>query len=131
MSDCEGQPRFEVIALRPFLPAKDFDTSLRFYKELGFGEHRLGPLLASLQLGAFKFLLQGRPHDLDGFAANFMMHLLVKNVSPWWTHIASLDLANRYGVQPPAPPTLQPWGLVVAYLWDPAGVLWHIAEQGN
>ena len=24
---------------------------------------------------------------------------------------------------------MQPWGLRVAYLFDPAGVLWHIAER--
>jgi uncharacterized glyoxalase superfamily protein PhnB len=29
----------------------------------------------------------------------------------------------------PAAPARQPWGLVVAYVVDPSGVLWHIAEQ--
>jgi uncharacterized glyoxalase superfamily protein PhnB len=30
-----------------------------------------------------------------------------------------------------APPALQPWRLVVAYVWDPAGAPWHIADQPN
>ena len=57
------------------------------------------------------------------------MHLLVKNADAWWSRIAALDLARRYGVQAPAAPELQPWGLVVAYVFDPSGVLWHIAEE--
>jgi uncharacterized glyoxalase superfamily protein PhnB len=24
---------------------------------------------------------------------------------------------------------VQPWGLKVAYVFDPAGVLWHVAER--
>jgi uncharacterized glyoxalase superfamily protein PhnB len=58
-----------------------------------------------------------------------MMHLLVNDVDAWWSRIAKLGLAERYGVGAPAPPKLQPWGLVVAYVWDPAGVFWHIAED--
>ena len=27
------------------------------------------------------------------------------------------------------PPEPQPYGALVAYLWDPSGVLWHIAEM--
>jgi uncharacterized glyoxalase superfamily protein PhnB len=38
-----------------------------------------------------------------------------------------LDIASRYGVKSPRAPKLQSWGLNVAYLFDPAGVLWHIA----
>jgi hypothetical protein len=58
MDDRTSAP--DVVAMRPFVPAKDFDTSQRFYTDA---------------------------------------------------------------------PTLQPWGLVVAYVWDPSGVLWHIAEE--
>ena len=131
MSQVEQPMPLDVVALRPFVPAKDFETSLRFYVDLGFTEYRLGEQLASMHLGAFAFLLQGRPADIDGFAENFMMHLLVKDAQAWWARIAALDLAARYGVGPPSPPKLQPWGLVVAYVWDPAGVLWHIAEEGT
>ncbi len=125
MDDGEFAP--DVIALRPFVPAKDFETSLRFYADLGFTTYRLGDGMASMHLGPFAFLLQS--YDREDFAAHFMMHLLVKDVGGWWTRIAALDLAGRYGVNPPAAPALQPWGLVVAYVWDPAGVLWHIAEE--
>jgi uncharacterized glyoxalase superfamily protein PhnB len=117
----------DVVALRPFVPAKDFDTSLRFYSELGFSPFRLGDAMASMQLGPFPFLLHA--FDREYFASNFVMHLLVKNVDPWWSRIMALDLAGRYGVQAPIAPKRQPWGLVVAYVFDPSDVLWHIAEE--
>ena len=126
MDDRNAAP--DVIALRPFVPAKDFETSLRFYEELGFTAFRLGDGgLASMHLGPFAFLLQD--YHREGFAENFMMHLLVKDLAPWWSRIAALDLPARYAVRPPSAPALQPWGLVVAYVIDPTGVLWHIAEE--
>jgi Glyoxalase/Bleomycin resistance protein/Dioxygenase superfamily len=119
----------DVIALRPFLPAKDFGTSLRFYTELGFRPLRLGPPLASMHLGPFAFLLQA--NDDPSAAHNLVMHLLVSDVAAWWARIARLGLDARYGVQPPRAPTLEPWGLTVSYIWDPSGVLWHIAEEAR
>jgi uncharacterized glyoxalase superfamily protein PhnB len=117
----------DVVALRPFVPAKDFETSLRFYEDLGFSAHRLGDSLASMELGPFGFLLQ--QFEAKGFAGNFMMHLLVNDVAGWWKRIESLDLAAKYGIKAPSAPALQPWGLIVAYVVDPSGVLWHIAQR--
>ena len=117
----------DVIALRPFVPAEDFATSLQFYEDLGFTTYPLGDGLASMHLGPFSFLLQA--FKAEEFAKNFMMHLLVADVAGWWQRIAALDLAGRYGVRAPAAPVMQPWGLVVAYVFDPAGVLWHIAQD--
>jgi uncharacterized glyoxalase superfamily protein PhnB len=63
------------------------------------------------------------------------MHVLVDDLHAWWQHINSLDLANQFGVSLPAPPRVEPWGLTVAYVFDPSGVLWHFAEvtslEGN
>jgi uncharacterized glyoxalase superfamily protein PhnB len=56
------------------------------------------------------------------------MHMLVTNLDMWWKHLVSLDLASRYGVQNPREPKWESWGLNVAYVFDPAGVLWHFAE---
>jgi uncharacterized glyoxalase superfamily protein PhnB len=32
-------------------------------------------------------------------------------------------------VPAPKAPAMQPWGLRVAYVVDPSGVLWHVAER--
>jgi catechol 2,3-dioxygenase-like lactoylglutathione lyase family enzyme len=117
----------DVVAVRPFLPAKDFEKSLRFYVDLGFTAFRLGDSLASMELGQFGFLLQ--EYDVPAFADNFMMHLLVNDVNGWWARIERLDLPGNYGVRAPSAPALQPWGLTVAYVVDPSGVLWHIAQK--
>jgi hypothetical protein len=115
-----------IRSFRPFLPAKEFKTSLRFYESIGFEAYRLGDALAELSLGAYAFLLQG--HYVKEWAENTVMHVLVNDVHAWWQHINSLDLANQFGVSSPTPPRAEPWGLTVVYVFDPTGVLWHFAE---
>jgi catechol 2,3-dioxygenase-like lactoylglutathione lyase family enzyme len=109
---------------RPFLPAKDFDVSRKFYETLGF-EKLLDSEVAIFRLGSSQFILQ-RYHQ-DG--ANFMLQLMVDDLDAWWKHIEGLDLAAAFGVPPPRAPAMQPWGLRVAYVVDPSGVLWHVAER--
>ena len=120
-----------IVAMRPFLPARDFGESQRFYETLGFQVTPLGDKVAHIQMGkvrgAFSFLLQD--FYVKEFAENLMMHLLVEDLDCWWRHIASLGLDQRFGVGPPRPPEKESWGLRVAYLWDPTGVLWHIASD--
>jgi hypothetical protein len=116
----------DIHAFRPFLPAKEFEKSLRFYEALGFEACPLGDTLAELSLGPNAFLLQG--YYVKEWAENTVMHVLVDDVQPWWQHISSLDLANRFGVSPPVAPRVEPWGLTVAYVFDPTGVLWHFAQ---
>jgi hypothetical protein len=116
-----------VKSVRPFVPAKDFATSKLFYADLGFAVKPFGDTVAELSLGTHAFLLQD--YYVEQWAQNFMMHMLVEGLTDWWGHIASLDLASRYGVQSPRAPKLESWGLNVAYVFDPSGVLWHIAEE--
>lgn len=111
---------------RPFLPTKDFEVSRAFYEALGFQKVFDGQV-AIFKVGATSFILQ-RGYDRT-WAENTMMQLMVDDLGAWWEHLASLDLAKNFGVQPPKPPKMQPWGLRVAYVYDPCGVLWHIAER--
>ena len=111
---------------RPFLPAKDFELSKRFYETLGF-EKLLDATVAIFRMGRGEFLLQ--PYYQKEWAENFMMQLMVDDLDAWWTHIQSLDLPGRFEVAPPKAPALQPWGLRIAYVTDPSGVLWHVAQR--
>ena len=119
----------KIRTFRPFLPAKEFETSLRFHKTIGFDAYQLGDTLAELSLGTHAFLLQGC--YVKEWAENTVMHVLVTEVDAWWRHIDSLDLAHRFGVVPPAAPRVEPWGLTVAYVFDPSGILWHFAEPSK
>ena len=111
---------------RAFLPAKDFDLSKRFYEALGFTKVLDGEV-AIFRVGASSFILQ--KHFQKEWAENFMMQLMVDDLDSWWTHVSSLALSARFGVPEPKPPTVQPWGLRVAYVIDPSGVLWHVAQR--
>ncbi|MGA8038192.1 MAG: VOC family protein [Candidatus Acidiferrales bacterium] len=118
---------------RPFLPSKDFEASKSFYEALGFRKSLDGADVAIFGVGAGVFGNQGafivQRYYQKEWAQNFMMQLMVDDLDAWWAHIVSLDLPGKFGVQAPAPPAMQPWGLRVAYVFDPAGVLWHVAQR--
>ena len=113
-----------VGSFRPFLPSKDFELSKRFYEHLGFSVNREWQGGAELSLGSSTFLLTS--FYLKEYAENFMMQLVVPDLNAWWRHIEGAKLAETFGVVEPKAPALQPWGLTVAYVVDPASVLWHV-----
>ena len=119
-------PAPAIQTLRPFVPAKDLAASLRFYRMLGFVvEREFGDGSGAIvEAGAASFILQR--FFVAEHAENFMMQLVVPDLAAWWSHIASLDLPAAFGVPAPKPPARQPWGLDVAYVTDPTGVLWHV-----
>ena len=121
----EKTPTGSEIA-RPFLPAKDFEKSKRFYEALGFLKILDGEV-AIFQIGASSFILQR--YFQKEWAENFMMQLMVDDLDAWWSYIIALDLPAKFEVPAPKPPAIQPWGLKVAYVIDPSGVLWHVAER--
>ena len=109
---------------RPFLPAQDFALSKSFYEKLGFTKLLDGDV-AIFGIGPTSFILQNYYQE----NCNLMMQLMVDDLNAWWEHIESLDLAGTFGVEKPRSPALQPWGLRVAYVFDPSGVLWHVAQR--
>lgn len=112
--------------IRSFMPTRDFDLSKRFYEALGF-EKVLDSEVAIFNAGSGGFILQR--HFQEDWAGNLMMSLMVDDLDAWWAHIESLDLPGRFCVPPPRPPAMQSWGLRVAYVVDPSGVLWHVAQR--
>ena len=113
-------------AARPFLPARDFEASKAFYRALGFAT-LLDADVAIFGIGATSFILQRG--DPGGLAENTMMQLMVEDLDAWWEHIQALGLPAAFGVPAPKAPALQPWGLRIAYVVDPSGILWHVAQR--
>ena len=112
---------------RPPIPARKRLCHLKdFYETLGF-EKLLDGDVAIFKAGSSSFILQN--YYKKEWAENFMMQLMVDDLDAWWTHIEGLDLPGKFSVQPPSAPAMQPWGLRIAYVFDPSGVLWHIAER--
>jgi uncharacterized glyoxalase superfamily protein PhnB len=108
------------------MPARDFNLSKQFYEALGFRKLLDGDI-AIFAVGASEFILQ--QYYQEEWARNCMMQLVVNDLDAWWARVETLDLPRRFGVQQPRTPALQPWGLRVAYVFDPSGVLWHFAER--
>lgn len=112
--------------IRAFLPTKDFEASKAFYLALGFTLVLDGDV-AIFSTGESELILT-RFYQQQ-YAENFMMQLLVDDLDEWWARISSLDLPEMFGVPAPREPAMQPWGLRIAYVIDPCGVLWHFAER--
>lgn len=111
---------------RPFVPARDFARSKQFYQALGF-DMLLDSEVAIFRVGSSSFILQN--YFAPGLEGHFMMQLMVDNLDAWWAHIQTLDLAAQFGISMLRAPAMQPWGLRVAFVADPSGVLWHVAER--
>ena len=115
-----------TIEIKAFVPARDMELSLRFYRDLGFQVPWASDELAYLHAGDCSFLLQ--KFYVAEHAGNFMMHLLVADVGCWWRQVESQRLAERYGVRA-LPPEDRPWKIRDFVLTDPTGVLWRIGEN--
>lgn len=122
----EGGVLDDVLALRPFIPAQDFALSKRFYQALGFAVTHEDESVAGLKLGKFSFILQN--YYVKDFAENCMVQLLVRDADEWWERIDPAQLVATFGVKSPKAPALQSWGMKVGFVFDPSGVLWHVAE---
>jgi catechol 2,3-dioxygenase-like lactoylglutathione lyase family enzyme len=115
-----------TVEIKAFVPARDMDLSLRFYRDLGFEAPWVSDELAYLHAGDCSFLLQ--KFFVPEHAGNFMMHLLVADVDAWWRHLESQGLSERYGVRA-LPPEDRPWKIRDFVLVDPSGVLWRIGQN--
>jgi hypothetical protein len=117
----------QVLALRPFVPAKDFARSKLFYERLGFIATHADKDIVMLKQASFSFILQN--FFVQELADNFMVQLVVRDGDAWWeAHVDAPKLVSEFAVKAPCPPSMQSWGMKVGYIWDPSGVLWHVAE---
>ena len=76
-------PAPDVVDLKTFVPARDFDLSRSFYRQIGFHENFANREVAEFECGSFRFLLQN--YFVQEFAASFMMQLLVTDTAAWWS----------------------------------------------
>lgn len=115
-----------VTEIKAFVPSKDFSLSKQFYLDMGFSMASEGGGVAYFHVEHASFLLQD--YCAEGFAENFMMHLLVTDVDAWWQHVQQRGIVDKYGVRI-WPLTLQPWKMRDFCIADPAGVLWRIGQN--
>ena len=120
-----------AIELKANLPARDFDLSRQFYKDLGFTECWRNGGLAYFHYGPcgdhgkVAFLLQD--YHVKEVAENLQMHMLVNDVDAWWKHLDAIELAQKYGV-PMSVLEDREWGMRDFTVHDPSGVVWCFAR---
>ncbi len=119
-------PNYDTVEIKAFVPAKDFDLSIQFYKDIGFDLAWADSGLAYFWTMNSSFLLQN--YYLKTHADSFMMHLLVVNTDDWWERTRSNKIAEKYDVDIGEPED-RDWGLRDFTLIDPTGVLWRIGHQ--
>lgn len=112
--------------LRGFVPARDFALSKDFYQALGCVLEWSDDNLALFRLGASRFYLQ--PYYVKDWAENSMLHIGVQDAARCHADIAGLLESGRFAPARVAAPRHEPYGALVAYVWDPSGVLLHLAQ---
>ena len=119
-------PSLRVTEIKAFVPAKDFEISKEFYRDLGFTMASDGGGVAYFHYEHVSFLLQD--FCAEALAENFMMHILVEDVDAWWEHVQRSNVVSKYGVTI-TPIEVQPWRMRDFCLFDPSGVLWRIGQN--
>lgn len=112
--------------LRTFVPSRDFALSQAFYTALGCELEWSDEDLALFQLGASRFYLQA--HYVKDWAENTMLHIGVQDAARCHADIERLLQGGRFAPARVAAPRREPYGALVTYVWDPAGVLLHLAQ---
>lgn len=125
MSESSNAP--SALDIKVFVPAKDFEQSLKFYTLLGWQVkwRAEDDSLAELELANCRFLLQN--FYVEDWANNFMLHITVDDPQAWHDHVQAVVQAEGFEgvrVQPPKDAGYA----VVTHVIDPAGVLLHFAR---
>ena len=113
----------KIKLLRTFLPSKDYETSKRFYNELGFPTMWENDELAILGTEDFSFFLQ-RHYNKD-WAENLMMQLYVDDLDSLYAVAESL--MDKYEGLKIKEIFTADYGRTF-HIIGPAGVLWHMTE---
>lgn len=117
---------YSVKSIRPFIGAKDFETSRNFYHDLGFTEIPLPDgNMSYFSVGDFGFYLQ-RAYVKD-WVDNTMLFLEVEHVENHLAEIKKLNLEEKYTSVRISKIQYNDWGNEF-FIHDPSGILWHIGE---
>ena len=122
-------PTLVALDVRPFLPAKDFSVSKDFYEALGWVVKWSDANLALLENGGHRFYLQR--YYLKEWAENAVLHISIDDARSTHEQIKELIASGRFAGARVSSPRQEPYGALVTYVWDPAGVLLHFAQWTN
>jgi catechol 2,3-dioxygenase-like lactoylglutathione lyase family enzyme len=113
--------------VKVFVPARNFDRSLRFYEALGWTQNARHDGLAEIELAGVRLYVQD--FYVPAWAENFMIYMVVENAQLWHEHVRDVIQQGDFPGARVEPPTHEDYGALVTYVWDPSGVLIHCAES--
>lgn len=112
-------------SIRPFIGAKNFEISSRFYRDLGFEETVLSSGFSVFKSDGLAFYLQDA--YVKDWVDNTMVFLEVDDVNRFWNELVALDLPSKYQGVRLTPIKVDDWGKE-CFLHDPSGILWHFGQ---
>lgn len=116
----------KVKSIRSFIGAKNYEESRNFYRDLGFQEVVLSPVMSLLKTENFGFYLQDA--YIKDWVDNTQVFMEVENVPVFWNDLIKLDLPAKYqGLVRYSPIRENSWGRE-CFVHDPSGILWHFGE---
>jgi len=113
------------VSIRPFIGAENYETSRRFYRDLGFEESVLSGDMSYFQTKGIGFYLQNA--YVKDWIDNTMVFLEVDDVNRYWNELVALNLTGKYERVRLTPIRTYDWGKE-CFLHDPSGILWHFGE---
>ncbi|MEL6588548.1 MAG: VOC family protein [Bacteroidota bacterium] len=119
-------PNLTATDIKVFVPAKDYQQSMRFYQALGWKLLADHGKVAVMELGGVRFFLQD--YYQKAWAHNFMLYINVEDVQAWYEHAKSVIENGAFGEAKIKAPEQQAHGDIVCYVWDPGGALLHFAQ---
>lgn len=114
----------QIKSIRPFIGAKDFEVSRRFYRDLGFEETVLESNFSVFKSDDIAFYLQD--YYAKEWIENTMVFLEVDDVDRYYQELLALNITEKYSVKL-TPIRHLDWGSE-CFLHDPSGVLWHFGK---
>ena len=118
----------KAVSIRPFIGAKNFELSRKFYKDLGFQEIILERNFSCFHTAEIGFYLQDA--YVKDWIDNSMIFMEVDSVERYYQELLELNLSAKYEGVRLVPIKTNDWGKE-CFLHDPAGILWHFGEFFN
>lgn len=114
---------FKSISIRPFIGAKDYSESRKFYTELGFKETIIDAKMSLFRVDdSLAFYLQD--YYKKDWIDNLMVLLEVEDILACEKDLKERNLHNKYKRVSLSPIKDSIHGREI-FMHDPSGVLWH------
>jgi len=116
-----------VSDIRPFVGSTDYDASRDFYVALGWTVTYDSEHIRLLELQGHCFYLQN--YYQKEWCDNNMLHISVNSVDDWLAHVKTVFSENQFSKPARFGDVIKDEGYGrVFHIWDPVGVLLHIAQ---